>query len=94
MSEPTKSDRPKRISVITNAKGQVIATDFRMSSGPSYGDGPVQSRLIPLKGQRLHELDLPTDMELPAQSDLDSAVVDFHKYLEPLVRSASGAKPR
>ena len=92
MPKPTKP--AKRISVITNPKGKVIATDFRMSSESSYGDGPVQGRLMPLKGQRLYELDLPADVKMPKERSSESAVADFHKYLEPLVRAAAFAKPR
>lgn len=94
MSEPTKPGSAKRISVITNARGKVIATDFRMSSGQSYGDAPLQARLVPLQGQRMHELDLPAEMALPTESSSESAVAEFHKYLEPLIRSASAAKKR
>jgi hypothetical protein len=94
MPKPTKPGSAKRISVITNAKGKVIATDFRMSSEASYGDAPVQSRLVALKGQRLYELDLPTDVKMPTHRSAESAVAEFHKYLEPLVRAVSFAKQR
>jgi hypothetical protein len=94
MPKPTKPGSAKRISVITNAKGKVIATDFRMSSESSYGDGPVLSRLMPLKGQRLYEVDLPADVKMSKQRSSESAVADFHRSLEPLVRAAAFAKPR
>ena len=94
MPKPAKPGSVKRISVITNAKGKVIATDFRLSPQSSYGEGPVQSRLTPLKGQRLYELDLPTDVKMPTERNSESAVAAFHKYLEPLVRAASFTKQR
>lgn len=94
MPKPAKPGSAKRIAVITNAKGKVIATDFRVSSGAPYGDGPIQSRLIPLEGQRLYEIDLPTDVKMPSAKSGESAIADFHKYLEPLVRAASFTKQR
>ena len=94
MSEPRKPTGTRRISVITNARGKVIATDFRMLSGQSYGDGPVQVRFVPLKGQRMHDLELPTEIALPTERGAESEVTDFHKYLEPLIKSASAAKKR
>jgi hypothetical protein len=94
MPKPTKPGSAKRISVITNAKGKVIATDFRMSSESSYGDGPVQGRLVPLKGQRLYEIDVPSNLKMPVQRSGESAIADFHKQLEPLVRAVSFTKQR
>jgi hypothetical protein len=69
-----------RIFVVTDAKGRVIASGPLMSD--QYpADAPVPGRPTALRGQRVHELDVPPELQ-----HIDSAA-ELHQRLQKLVRS-------
>jgi hypothetical protein len=78
----------RRIFVITNAKGDVVGSSYVPASQYS-SDAPSPGRPIPLRGQRVHEIDLPAELR-----QIESAA-DFHKHLKTLLtKQRRSAKPR
>ena len=66
-----------KIHVITDAKGDIVAT-VHATPGPR-GDMPI-GRPLPLDGQRVHEIELPQELE--GHRDADS----LHSGLRPLIK--------
>lgn len=87
-------DSATRIFVVTNAKGDVIGSSY-MAASQRSPDAPSPGRPVPMRGQRVHEIDLPAEF-----SKIESAV-EFHKHLKTLlakqrrpVKSPPAAKKR
>ena len=62
--------------VVTDAKGKIIGT---MNAAAGSKDGPTPGRPTAMKGQRVHEVELPPHLE----ETRDAAVL--HKQLAKLV---------
>ena len=71
--------------VVTDAKGQVIATT-PIVSGRQSADAPAPGRPTALRGQRVHEVDVPRELQ-----GMESAA-DLHRQLKKLIPSSRPAK--
>ena len=75
-----------KIFVVTNAKGQVVASSPMMPARYP-ADAPAPGRPTPLRGQRVDEIDVPAEFQ-----GIKSAV-ELHQRLRKLIPSRRSKKP-